>query len=376
MTKLDNRTDFLSAEAGNASILAGRSPSEPESQDAKQIARDDAGLLDAYSQAVIGAVERVAPAVVHLQVSKAYPARANDNAQGGGSGQGVPDVAVGSGSGVIFTPDGFVLTNSHVASGASSITATLHDGRVLPAYIVGDDPDTDLAVLRIHGDLKGAGWAPLGDSQALRVGQLVIAIGNPLGFECSVTAGVVSALGRSLRAQSGRLIDDVLQTDAALNPGNSGGPLVTASGSIVGINTAVIRGAQGLCFAIASNTARFVLGEILRHGKVRRGHLGVAGQNVQLSRRVARFHGLAKEGGVRVASLEAGSPAAQAGLEEGDVIVAFEGEAVGGLDDLHRWLTAERIGQPTRVDALRNSTGRGIERVTLSVIPGERRETP
>jgi S1-C subfamily serine protease len=226
-------------------------------------------------------------------------------------------------------------------------------------------------VLRIHGDLKGAGWAPLGDSQALRVGQLVIAIGNPLGFECTVTAGVVSALGRSLRAQSGRLIDDVLQTDAALNPGNSGGPLVTADGTVVGINTAVIRGAQGLCFAIASNTARFVLGEILRHGKVRRGHLGVAGQNIQLPRRVARSLELAKEGGVRVAALEDGSPAARAGLKLGDVIVAIETEPVGGLDDLHRWLTAERIGQATRVDALRNMGG-GLERVTLNVVPGER----
>jgi S1-C subfamily serine protease len=351
---------LLAAEATNISALTD--------QDANQIARDDAGLFDAYSQAVIGAVERVAPAVVHLQVSKPYSTRINDNTP-----PGVPDVAVGSGSGVIFTPDGFVLTNSHVASGATSIVATMHDGRALPAYLVGDDPDTDLAVLRIHGDLKGAGWAPLGDSQALRVGQLVVAIGNPLGFECSVTAGVVSALGRSLRAQSGRLIDDVLQTDAALNPGNSGGPLVTSSGTIVGINTAVIRGAQGLCFAIASNTARFVLGEILRHGKVRRGHLGVAGQNVQLSRRVARFHNLAKEGGVRVATLEAGSPAAQAGLKDGDVIVAFENEAVGGLDDLHRWLTAERIGKPTKVDALRNSVGH-LERVTFTVVPGERKE--
>jgi S1-C subfamily serine protease len=356
---------FLSADL--PSVSAG--PTTATQTAAPQSAGDGA-LLDAYSQAVIGAVERTAPAVVHLQISKPHPqsgmGRANDNAP-----QGIPDVVAGSGSGVIFTPDGFVLTNSHVASGATSITATLHDGRVLPAYLVGDDPDTDLAVLRIHGDLKGAGWAPLGDSQALKVGQLVIAIGNPLGFECSVTAGVVSALGRSLRAQSGRLIDDVLQTDAALNPGNSGGPLVTADGTVVGINTAVIRGAQGLCFAIASNTARFVLGEILRHGKVRRGHLGVAGQNIQLPRRVARSLDLAKEGGVRVAALEAGSPAARAGLKLGDVIVAFESEPVGGLDDLHRWLTAERIGQATRVDALRNA-GQGLERVTLNVVPGER----
>lgn len=359
------QAQFLSAalssdESGQATETAGAAPAHNGA--------GDGALLDAYSQAVIGAVARTAPAVVHLQVSKPHPARANDNAP-----QGIPDVVAGSGSGVIFTPDGFVLTNSHVASGATHITATLYDGRVLPAYLVGDDPDTDLAVLRIHGDLKGAGWAPLGDSQALRVGQLVIAIGNPLGFECTVTAGVVSALGRSLRAQAGRLIDDVLQTDAALNPGNSGGPLVTADGTVVGINTAVIRGAQGLCFAIASNTARFVLGEILRHGKVRRSHLGVAGQNIQLPRRVARSLELVKEGGVRVAALEEGSPAARAGLKLGDVIVAFENEPVGGLDDLHRWLTAERIGQATRVDALRNA-GHGLERVTLNVVPGERTE--
>ncbi len=352
MTQLPN-PQFLSAEPsanGEASRIASAAPA------------DDGALLDAYSRAVIGAVERTAPAVVHLQIAKRM---ANQN------GGPEADVLAGSGSGVIFTPDGFVLTNSHVASGATSISATLHDGRVLPAYLVGDDPDTDLAVLRIHGDLKGASWAPLGDSQALKVGQLVVAIGNPLGFECTVTAGVVSALGRSLRAQSGRLIDDVLQTDAALNPGNSGGPLVTADGTVIGINTAVIRGAQGLCFAIASNTARFVLGEILRHGKVRRGHLGIAGQNVQLPRRVARSFDLAKEGGVRVAALEENSPAAKAGLKLGDVIVAFEGEGVGGLDDLHRWLTAERIGAATRIDALRN-LGKGLERVTLTMHPGER----
>jgi S1-C subfamily serine protease len=327
-----------------------------------------AAPLDAYSRAVIGAVERVAPAVVHLQIAKRL---ANQN------GGPEAEVLAGSGSGVIFTPDGFVLTNSHVASGATAIQATLHDGRVLPAYLVGDDPDTDLAVLRIHGDLGkgGVGWAPLGDSQKLKVGQLVVAIGNPLGFECTVTAGVVSALGRSLRAQSGRLIDDVLQTDAALNPGNSGGPLVTADGAVIGVNTAVIRGAQGLCFAIAGNTARFVLGEILRHGKVRRGQLGLAGQSVQLPRRIARSFELAKEGGVRVAAIEPASPAATGGLKTGDVIVAFEGEPVGGLDDLHRWLTAERIGQATRVEVLRNN-GKGLERVTMSLVPGERRKAP
>ena len=343
-------------------------PGHPQGANASRTASpqtptDGDATLDAYSRAVTGAVERTAPAVVHLRILKRVPDLKSGTEN---------EVLAGAGSGVIFTPDGFVLTNSHVASGATAVQAILYDGRTLPAYLVGDDPDTDLAVLRIHGDLKGANWAPLGDSQKLKVGQLVIAIGNPLGFECTVTAGVVSALGRSLRSQSGRLIDDVLQTDAALNPGNSGGPLVTADGTVIGINTAVIRGAQGLCFAIASNTARFTLGEILRHGKVRRGHLGLAGHNVRLPRRVARSFDLAKEGGVRVATLEEASPAAKAGLKLGDVIVAIEGASVGGLDDLHRWLTAERIGRDTRVEALRDS-GNGLERVTLSLRPGERR---
>jgi S1-C subfamily serine protease len=274
----------------------------------------------------------------------------------------------GTGSGVVFTPDGFILTNSHVVHGASRILATLNDGRSVPAYVVGDDPDTDLAVLRIH--VPVAGWAALGDSKSIRVGQLVVAIGNPLGFDYSVTAGVVSALGRSLRSQSGRLIDDVLQTDAALNPGNSGGPLVTASGAVIGINTAVIRGAQGLCFAIASNTARFVLGEILRHGKVRRGWLGIAGQNTRLSRRAARFHNLNGEGGVRIASIEPGSPAAATDLRDGDIIVAIEQDAVSGIDDLHRWLTGDRTGQPMRVVALR-----GTERIERVVTPVEKPAT-
>jgi S1-C subfamily serine protease len=329
-------------------------------------APDDGALLDAYSKAVIGVVEKVAPAVVHLQV--AIPVQ-RPNASGrtppAGAGEAAPREVMGAGSGVVFTPDGFVLTNSHVVHGASRITATLNDGRAVPAYLVGDDPDTDLAVLRIHAPV--AAWAALGDSQAIRVGQLVVAIGNPLGFECTVTAGVISALGRSLRGQSGRLIDDVLQTDAALNPGNSGGPLVTTRGAVIGINTAVIRGAQGLCFAITSNTARFVVGEILRHGKVRRGYLGIAGQNIRLPRRTARFHGLKAEGGMRIASVEAGSPAAAGGLREGDVIVAIEQDAVTGIDDLHRWLTVGQIDRPLRVLVLR-----GGERIERVVMPRER----
>jgi S1-C subfamily serine protease len=353
---LDGDLSFILHDDDRAEpATSGAAPIAAEAQSAP-IA--DAALFDAYSQAVIGAVERVAPAVVHLQVTMSMPV-ANGPAR---------EVS-GTGSGVVFTPDGFVLTNSHVVHGASAIAATLNDGRVLPAYLVGDDPDTDLAVLRIHAPV--AGWAALGDSQAIRVGQLVVAIGNPLGFECSVTAGVISALGRSLRAQSGRLIDDVLQTDAALNPGNSGGPLVTANGAVIGINTAVIRGAQGLCFAIASNTARFVVGEIMRHGKVRRGYLGIAGQSTRLSRRVARFHNLAAEGGVRIASIEPGSPAAVVDLQTGDVIVAVENDAISGLDDLHRWLTSGHIGQPMRMQLLRRT-----ELIERSVTPAERPAPP
>jgi S1-C subfamily serine protease len=309
----------------------------------------DAALLDAYSRAVVGVVESVSPAVVHLQVAR--------SASGGGGG---------TGSGVIFTPDGFLLTNSHVVHGAGALRATLNDGRAVPAYPVGEDPDTDLAVLRLHD--AAPGWARLGDSAAIRVGQLVVAIGNPLGFECTVTAGVVSALGRSIRAQSGRLIDDVIQTDAALNPGNSGGPLLSAAGEIVGINTAVIMGAQGLCFAIGSNTARFVVGEILRHGEVRRSWIGIAGQTVRLPRRLVRFHALAGEGGVRVMSVEADSPAAKSGVAAADVIVRIAGQPIEGIDDLQRWLTAERCGAAAGLDLLR-----GTELRSLTIVPGPRR---
>jgi S1-C subfamily serine protease len=311
----------------------------------------DSELHDAYSRAVVGAVETVGPAVIHLGVY----GRAKD-------GQEMPR---GAGSGVIFTPDGFALTNSHVVHGSTRLEANLNDGRVVPAYLVGEDPDTDLALVRIHEPVPA--WAELGESQALRVGQLVVAIGNPLGFEASVTAGVVSALGRSLRGQSGRLIDGVLQTDAALNPGNSGGPLVDSRGRVVGINTAVIRGAQGLCFAISSDMAKFVAGEILRHGKVRRSYIGLAGQNVRLPRRFVRHHNLAGESGVRIASIEPDSPARAAGLITGDIIVAFEGAPVDGIDDLHRRLTADRIGVTSRLDVLR-----GTVLKTFRIAPSER----
>jgi S1-C subfamily serine protease len=313
---------------------------------------DDAALLDAYSRAVAGAVERVAPAVVHLQAKRRAGAARGER-------------PAGSGSGVIFTPDGFVLTNSHVVHGAAAIAATLTDGRTLPAYLVGDDPDTDLALLRLHTD--GLAHAELGDSGRIRQGQLVVAIGNPFGFQTTVTAGVVSALGRSLRTATGRLLDDIVQTDAALNPGNSGGPLVTAQGEIIGINTAIIPFAQGICFAIASNTARFVVSELLRHGRVRRSYIGVAGQTVPLPRRTVRFHALTVESGARVMSVEPHSPAARAGLASGDVIVGLAGAPVTGVDALHRLLTADRVGETLALDVLRLT-----QRLALSIVPAAR----
>ena len=324
-------------------------------REATETGQGDAPLLDAYSQAVAAAVDRVAPAVVHLQVRQ----------RGQANAETASELPVGSGSGVIFTPDGFVLTNSHVVHGAAAIEATLTDGRSFPAYLVGDDPDSDLAVLRLHAD--NLAHAELGDSGAIRVGQLVIAIGNPFGFQCSVTAGVVSALGRSLRSGTGRLIDDIVQTDAALNPGNSGGPLVTAQGRVIGINTAIIRPAQGLCFAIAGNTAKFVVAELLRHGKVRRSYIGVGGQTVTLPRRTVRFHALHTEAGARVMSIAPGSPAAVAGLQVGDTIVAFNGTAVTGVDALHRLLTADRAGTQVDLTVLRLT-----QKLALPIVPAER----
>jgi S1-C subfamily serine protease len=303
-------------------------------------ADSDEAILDAYSRAVIGAADRVSPSVIHIESSRPGPGRLS----------GPPEV-LGTGSGFIFTPDGFILTNSHVVHGANRLTVTL--------------PDTDLAVIRI--DAKDFSAAVLGDSSAIRVGQLVVAIGNPFGFQCTVTAGVVSALGRSLRSQSRRLIDDVIQTDAALNPGNSGGPLINSAGEVIGVNTAIIRPAQGLCFAIAVNTARFAASCILRDGKVRRSYIGLGGQNVPIQRRVVRFHSLEVESGVLVLSVEKGSPAEKTGLARGDVIVGFDGAAVAGIDDLHRLLTSERVGAEVVLDLLR-----GTEKISLSVFPEEK----
>jgi S1-C subfamily serine protease len=312
---------------------------------------EDLALLDAYSRAVTSAVAAVGPSVVNIEVRSAASGR------GGRPGGG-------SGSGFVLAQDGMILTNSHVVHGAQRIEVGLPDGRRLGAQLVGDDPDTDLAVVRVGAsDLPAA---RLGDSGALRPGQLVIAIGNPLGFQTTVTAGVVSAVGRSLRSSSGRLMDNIVQTDAALNPGNSGGPLVTSRGEVVGVNTAVILPAQGLCFAIPINTARFVASRLIRDGRIRRGWLGVGGQNVSISRRSARVAGLERASGVLVLGIEPGSPAERAGLRERDVIVGFGGSQVAGIDDLHRLLTEAGIGVPTTLTVLRPT-----ERQVLEVVPGE-----
>lgn len=322
---------------------------------AVQPQREDASLLDAYSQAVVTAAEKISPSVVKIDV--AQPAKTR-------SGQSVE--RQGGGSGFVFTPDGLVLTNSHVVHGASRIHASLPDGRRFPSQLIGDDPATDLAVVRIDG--TGLAVAPLGDSQKLKVGQLAIAIGNPYGFQYTVTAGVVSALGRSLRSYSGRLIDDVIQTDASLNPGNSGGPLVTSDGKVIGVNTATIMGAQGLCFAIGINTAKFVAGRLLQHGHIRRSYIGVTAQTVPLHRRIVRFYDLPHEGGAVVMSVEENSPANKAGVREGDVIIALGGKPVAGVDDLHRLLTDAAVGASTTVTVIRHT-----DRLALPVTPEESR---
>ncbi|HTP40837.1 MAG TPA: trypsin-like peptidase domain-containing protein [Nitrospiria bacterium] len=317
----------------------------------------DSRLLDAYSRAVIAAAEAVSPSVVNIEVHHAPRERALADPRR-------PYAAQGSGSGFLFTADGLILTNSHVVHGAAEIDVTLSDGRRCVADLIGDDPATDLAVIRI----SAANLVParLGDSRTIRPGQVAVAIGNPYGFQTTVTAGVVSALGRSLRSRSGRLIDDVIQTDAALNPGNSGGPLVDSRGRVIGVNTAVIMGAQGICFAIGIDTATYVAGRLIRDGRIRRGFIGVGGQNVPLHRRLVRFHNLPVETGVLVVSVEPDSPAKRAGLTEGDLIIRYDDRPVAGIDDLHKCLTEQQVGQPAALTVLRRT-----ELLDLSIIPEE-----
>jgi len=325
------------------STRSGDLPIAPDSYDSSMNTDsliDEAELLDAYSRAVIGAVDAVGPAVVSVQRERG-----------------------GSGSGVAFTPDGLILTNHHVVHGASRVEVILPEGRALRADVIGQDGGSDLAVLRVDAQLP---FARLGDSRRVRVGQVAVAIGNPYGFQHSVTSGVVSALGRSLRSQAGRLIDDIIQTDASLNPGNSGGPLVTTRGEVVGINTAMIQRAQGLCFAIGINTARFVASRLIRDGRIRRAYIGIGGQNIDVPRAVARSQQLAVSLGVLVTSVEAASAAEGAGFRKGDIIIAFGDEPVAGIDDLHRLLGEEQIGVTSAVAVLRRG-----ERRTLHVIPAE-----
>ena len=325
----------------------------------------DAAALDAYSQAVVGAVERVGPAVVHLEVTGvAPPAPRRGPPRGRGGGGGGGGEPQGAGSGFFFTPDGFLLTNSHVVHGARQVRATLADSGTYVAYPVGDDPETDLAVLKVDHAVPAS--AALGDSTHIRQGQLVVAIGNPLGFQATVTAGVVSALGRTMRAQSGRLIDGVIQTDAALNPGNSGGPLVDARAQVIGVNTAIIAGAQGICFAIPAGTAQFVASRLIRDGRVRRSYIGVVGQTIALTRRHAQRFQLAVQGGMLVTGVAPNSPAERAGLRPRDIVVAIGAGVVGGVDDLQRLLTEELIGRDVELAVLRS----GVQH-TLHIAPAE-----
>ncbi|HET7696356.1 MAG TPA: trypsin-like peptidase domain-containing protein [Vicinamibacterales bacterium] len=312
---------------------------------ARPDAWSDADLLDDFSRTVVSAVDVAGPAVGRIEAGR------------------------GQGSGFLFTPDGFLLTNSHVIRGAGRITVALPDGRTLAADLVGDDPHTDLAVLRVTGRDGDAGplpWIAFADSRAVRVGQIAIAIGTPHGLQHSVTSGVVSALGRSLRSRTGRLMDDILQSDAALNPGNSGGPLIDSRARAIGVNTAIILGAQGLSFSIASNTARYVAARLMRDGRIRRSVIGFAGQTVTVPAALARAHQVAAAAGVQVAAVEPGSPAETAGFREGDIIIAMAGSLVPGIDELHKLLTEERIGVPTPVVVLR----RGARR-QLTVVPAE-----
>jgi S1-C subfamily serine protease len=333
----------------NILALAYNSPAQTEPSPDRSAQNGDLEVLDAYSAAVTKVVDLISPSVVKIDVShhvtrRGFGGRKRDRGQGN-------ERVTGSGSGVIFTPDGFILTNSHVIHRAASISVTLADGRELKAQLIGDDPYTDLAVIRVTADNLPS--ASLGDSQAIRIGQLVIAVGNPYGFQATVTAGVVSALGRSLRVGDGRLIDNVIQTDAALNPGNSGGPLVNSRGDVIGINTAAIPWAQGICFSIPVNTAKLIAARLISEGKISRAYLGIGGQVVDVSRAALREHQLSGGRGVMVSQVEYQGPSQRAGLQEGDVIVQFNSERIESIDDLHRHLTHEAIGKEVSLMILR-----------------------
>ncbi len=314
---------------------------------------DESEIFDSYSNAVISASEKVSPSVVKIEV-EARPRKVR--------GREIPNQG-GSGSGFIFTPDGFILTNSHVVNDANRINVVMQNGNKFEADLVGNDPNTDLAVVRINAPEIVS--TRLGSSSKLRVGQLAIAIGNPLGFQTTVTAGVVSAVGRSLRGNSGRLIDDVIQTDAALNPGNSGGPLVNSRGEVIGVNTATILQTQGLCFAIAVDTAKFVAGKLIRDGRIRRSYIGVAGQNVPVLRQIIRHYNLTNKSGVLVISMDENSPAKRAGILEGDTIIEFSGETIEGIDELHLYLSEETVGIKRKVKVIRRTAVLEFEIIPL-----------
>ena len=344
----------VSQDRGTAEIVRTLSDSFDAAKDeaATQSPVDDDELLDGYSLTVSGVVEKVKPAVVNIRVRQGERERGPTQEKGG------------SGSGFIIAPDGFLLTNSHVVHAADKIEVALADGRMFPATLVGDDPDTDLAVMRINA--PHLVHVRFGDSQSLRVGQIAVAIGSPYGFQQTVTAGVVSALGRSMRAQSGRLMDNIIQTDAALNPGNSGGPLVNSRGEVIGVNTAVILPAQGICFAIASNTAELVAAWLIKEGRIRRSWIGVAGQSASIHPRVVRYHRLPVSEGVLVVGVEPASPAVQAGLREGDIIIAFKNQPVASIDQLQRCLGATEIGVTSPIAVVRHT-----EKLELPVTPEE-----
>ena len=340
-----NKLDLL---AGDEELIVKESQNEAENPDSE--------LLDSYSKAVVNAAAKISPSVVNINVLSRKDIRPSKRNPGGRGG---------SGSGFIFTPDGFILTNSHVVHNASKLEVILNDGRKVNADLMGDDPDTDLAVIRIDGhNLKAVGF---GNSGKIKVGQLVIAIGNPYGFQTTVTAGVVSALGRSLRAQSGRLIDNVIQTDAALNPGNSGGPLVNSNGEVVGVNTAAILPAQNICFATAINTAIFVAGKLIKDGKIKRSFIGIAGQDVSVHRRIVRYYNLETEKGIMVINVEKNSPASKTGLLNGDIIIGFNDKVISGIDDLHKVLTDDHLGVISRIKIIRYT-----ELIELNITPVEK----